>query len=137
MENTKRLIRNAIKTPDGTILNSRDRHDYKTHVDANGKTYMIDGGISSGYIRVSSNGDEVNMCLYDDEPHDVQREVLTWGSYGKKGDQPLTIKKISDMETEHIEAVLLNCNPMFVIQNCMIRELAFRVKKELDTHFIL
>ena len=64
------LIRNAIKTPDGTILESTHRHDYKEHTDANGKTYMVDGGLE--YVRCSAHGDEVHLSLYDDEPHDIQ-----------------------------------------------------------------
>ena len=38
------LLLNQIKTPDGTILRSHSRHDYVTHVDANGHEYMVDGG---------------------------------------------------------------------------------------------
>jgi len=38
------LIANALRTPDGTVLESKSRHDYKEYIDANGKTYMIDGG---------------------------------------------------------------------------------------------
>ena len=43
-EAVRELVYNAIQTPDGTILRSRHRHDYVTHKDANGKTYMLDGG---------------------------------------------------------------------------------------------
>jgi len=101
---TAKLIRNALQTPDGTLLESRSRHDYKTHVDANGKTYMIDGGLD--YVRCSANGDEIHHCVWNDDPFDKVREAITWGTYGINGDQPLSYIKLCDMETEHIKAVL-------------------------------
>lgn len=121
---SRQLIRNAIQTPDGTILQSRHRHDYVTHTDKNGKTYMVDGGLD--YVRRSANGDEIDLCLYDDEPHEVQREVVTWGTYGKDGNQPLQYKAIKDMETDHIKAVLNECRPSPVIKECMEKELEYR-----------
>ncbi len=127
-----RLIRNALGTPDGTVLESLYIHDYNTHTDANGKIYMIDGGLE--YSRCSNNGDETDMCMYDDQLHPVQREVLTWGTRGKEGDKPLTYKKIADMETDHLEAVLEECAPSLVRKNCMEEELRRRknMKEELD-----
>jgi len=101
---TAKLIRNALQTPDGTLLESRSRHDYKTHLDANGKTYMIDGGLD--YVRCSANGDEIHLSVFDDDPFDKVREAITWGTYGINGDQPLSYIKLCDMETEHIKAVL-------------------------------
>ena len=38
-----RLIYNAIRTPDGTVLESRHKHDYQEYQDANGLEYMVDG----------------------------------------------------------------------------------------------
>ena len=119
------LIANALRTPDGTVLESKSRHDYKEYVDANGKTYMIDGGLD--YHRRSANGDEENMCMYDDEPHETQVQVLTWGTYGINGDQPLQYKTIAEMDTAHIEAVLQtvkHIRPM--IKTIMQNELKFR-----------
>lgn len=125
---TAKLIRNSLKTPDGTVLTSYSRHDYQTHKDAlTGKIYMVDGGLS--YERRSFNGDEVDLSLYDDQPHDVQRAVLRWGSYGKNGDEPLKRIAIRDMETEHIQAVLNGCNPADVFKNCMEEELKQRGMK--------
>ena len=118
------LIRNAIMTPDGTVLESRHRHDFKTHLDKNGKTYMIDGGYD--YSRRSNNGDETDLCLYDDQPHEVQRVILTWGTYGKNADQPLKHKRVCDMSDAHIQAVLDTCNPYPVLKRCMLTELEFR-----------
>ena len=124
-----RLIYNAIKTPDGTILESEHRHDYKAHTDANGLEYMVDGGLD--YLRRSTNPAE-ELSLYDDQSHEVQRQYLKWGSYGKDGKQPLRRIKIADMETSHIEAVLRECNPIGVIRNCMENELLFRNNSDLQ-----
>lgn len=118
------LIYNALRTPDGTILESRHRHDFRTHTDANGKHYMVDGGLA--YERRSAHGDEVILSRYDDEPHDEQRQIITWGSYGKEGKSPLRYIKIADMETDHIKAVLKECNPQQVIRVCMEHELIAR-----------
>lgn len=120
------LILNSIMTPDGTVLVSRHRHHYVSHTDANGKYYMVDGGLD--YIRCSVHEDQVDLFLYDDEPHEVQREVLTWGTYGINGDQPLSHIRIGDMETGHLEAVLkLNVTP--TLKACMVEELHRRLSE--------
>jgi hypothetical protein len=119
-----RLIRNAIQTPDGTILESKHRHDYRSHNDANGKTYMIDGGLE--YVRCSVHADQVSLALYDIEPHSIQAQYLTWGSFGIRGDQPRRDIPIAEMETAHIEAVLRECDPTEILKNCMIKELELR-----------
>ncbi len=41
----KEILCNRIQTPDGTILTSHDRHDFKSYVDKNGYEYMVDGGV--------------------------------------------------------------------------------------------
>ena len=121
---SRRLIRNSIQTPDGTTLVSRGRHDFVSYTDANGKGYMVDGGLE--YLRRSANDDQINLDLYDDEPHDVQRDVVLWGTYGKNGDQPLSYISVGAMEIAHLEAVLRECNPATVIKNCMEKELELR-----------
>ncbi len=121
----KKLIYNALRTPDGTMLVSKHRHDYRTYKDKNGEEYMVDGGLD--YARRSCSGEQVDMCKYDDEPHEVQRDCLTWGNRGKHGDQPLTFLRISEMETTHIEAVLKECSVRDVIKKCMEEELKRRL----------
>ena len=123
-EHEVKLIRNAIQTPDGTIIESTHRHDYVTYTDANGKEYMVDGGLS--YIRRSANGDEIDMSLYNDQPHEVQRDVLTWGTYGIDGNQPLQYITIADMDTGHLEAVVEMGGVCPVRRKCMQKELEFR-----------
>ena len=123
-EHEVKLIRNALQTPDGTIIESTHRHDYVTYTDANGKGYMVDGGLA--YLRRSANGDEIDMSLYNDQPHEVQRDVLTWGTYGIDGNQPLQYKTIADMDTGHLEAVVEMGGVCPVRRKCMQKELEFR-----------
>ena len=118
------LILNAIQTPDGTVLESHSRHDYVTHTDANGKEYMVDGGLA--YVRTTLHDDQISLALYDDEPHEVQREVLKWGTRGVNGDQPLTFKPISEMDTAHIGNVIGMQNVSPVHRKCMAEELRRR-----------
>lgn len=121
------IIYNALQTPDGTVLESHHRYDFKTYTDKNGKEYMVDGGLD--YLRRSNQGDEVDLSLDDTAPHDVQREHLTWGTYGKDGKSPLTHKKIAEMETDHIRAVLAECYVSPVRRSCMEKELEQRHDK--------
>lgn len=120
------LIYNAIKTPDGTILESRHRHDFKTHVDSiTNKEYMVDGG--SSYVRRSAHLDQECLNVYLSDGHTAVREALTWGTRGIDGLQPLTLIKLCDMATDHIEACLTTqyqMDPKF--RYAMQVELAYR-----------
>ena len=120
-----RVIRNALQTPDGTILESRHRHDYVTHIDANGKEYMTDGGLD--YVRCSAHDDSTYLTVWSDDPFDEVREALTWGTYGIKGDQPLSYIKLCDMDTAHIQACLDTQKNMYPqIREAMQKELEYR-----------
>lgn len=63
--------------------------------------------------------------MKDDELHEIQRQVIKWGSRGK-GDKPLQRTPVGEMETDHIIAVLALGNPAPVIRECMRRELLIR-----------
>ena len=120
------ILSNRMRTPDGTILESRYRHDYVTHLDNNGKKYMLDGGLD--YVVCSANGDEYLLTIYTDHPHELIRLHAKWGTYGKQGDQPLSYVTISDMETEHLQACLDGQRgyPRPVIYKVMQDELEYR-----------
>jgi len=95
---------NRIKTPDGTILTSYNRHDYLTHKDAITKeVLMVDGG--NDYAR-RHVGTYEELSVYDDGSHITRRSALHWGTRGKDNKQPLTYKPIKDLDSDHIEAIL-------------------------------
>jgi hypothetical protein len=95
---------NRIKTPDGTILTSYNRHDYLTHKDTITKeVLMVDGG--NDYIR-RHVGTYEELSVYDDGSHITRRSALHWGTRGRDGKQPLVYKPIKDLDSDHIEAIL-------------------------------
>ena len=101
-----RLIRQALQTPDGTIIESRHRHDYVTHTDTvTGEEYMVDGGID--YCRQIVNKIPAkDLSVYLEDGIEAVREACTWGTYGKNGDQPHRLIKLSEMSNQHILACL-------------------------------
>ncbi|MEZ8095520.1 hypothetical protein ACED51_15600 [Photobacterium swingsii] len=101
----KHIVLNRIKTPDGTILISRHRHDYVTYVDKNGETYMVDGGMD--YLKRNVNNPPFEeLSIYSDAPHENIRQGFYWGTRGKDGSQPVEFKPLKALDTEHIEAII-------------------------------
>ena len=124
MEN--KIVANVLITPDGTVLQSYHVHDYKTHIDANGKEYMIDGGLDYARYNVHKDAMPIVKTITMDDPHELRREWFAWGSYGKKGDEPLHWIKLKDMETEHIQACLDEVKMRDYIRELMEFELEYR-----------
>lgn len=106
------LVYNAIRTPDGTVLESKHRHDYNVYVDKNGKEYMVDGGLDYTRRNVYDDAPYQELSVYLTDGHDKVREVVKWGTYGKDGNQPLSYILLKDMSTEHIQACLDNVKTM-------------------------
>lgn len=107
----KKIILNAIKTPDGTILMSMHRHDCKVYTDKiSGEEYMVDGGVD--YLRRSVNKIPYEeLSVYDDYTHKTRRQHMFWGkNFDKDGNQlPKTqYTPIKDMSSSHILAILTN-----------------------------
>lgn len=122
-DESKRLVSNAIKTPDGTVLQSNHVHDYKTYKDANGETYMVDGGTQ--YTRRSINEEPFEeLSVYDNAPWSIVREKLKWGTRGKDGRQPVKYVSLAEMDTDHIKAILDDGYKS--VRRVMLRELLER-----------
>jgi hypothetical protein len=104
MTTESKLLLNRIKTPDGTILTSYNRHDYVTHKDSITKeVLMVDGG--TDYLR-RNVGTYEELSVYDDGSHITRRSAVHWGTRGKDGKQPLVYKLLKDLDSDHIEAIL-------------------------------
>ena len=101
-----KLVANRIRTPDGTILESKHRHDYVTYLDKNGKEYMVDGGLEYLRRNVHDDAPYEELSVYTNDSHALIREVFCWGTRGKDGKQPLKYVPLKFLTTEHIDAIL-------------------------------
>ena len=128
----RQLIYSARRTPDGTIMHSRHRHDYQEHFDAVSKEwYILDGG--SEYIRCSVNTvPPEDLTLYTDDPHEKIREVFVWKSYGKNFSQPEGVYTLlKDLTDDHLEAILETQKQIPEhIREMFVDEIRFRKEKE-------
>lgn len=100
------LLVNALRTPDGTFLESRHQHDYNSYVDTtNDMTYFVDGGLAYSRGNYKSKGAE-DLRVYDTDEHTFIREYFTWGTYGKNMDKPLERKILKELSNAHVIAIL-------------------------------
>lgn len=126
-----RILVNKIQTPDGTILESKNRHDYVSHIDANGEWYMNDGG--KDYLKRSVNIiPYIDLSIVDDGTHELRRKHLTWGRNYDKDMNRLPKTEwitIENMTSDHIQAILdglwVENNPFY--KELFEEELKFRV----------
>lgn len=102
----KKLIYNAIRTPDGTVIESRHRHDYVSHTDKNGDYYSNDGGVDYLHRTVNDIPAE-DLSLYEDAPHEVIREYLSRGGRGIDGTEPLKYVLMKDINDEWLDAIIV------------------------------
>ena len=134
----RKLIKNSIRTPDGTVLESRHRHDYKSHKDKNNEIYVCDGGLS--YLKRSVNVIHwEELSLYSDDPFEILRENITWGTYGKNGDEELHYKPISNMSSNHINSILSKIKIAEYMKELFEKEISHRNECEtkglVDRHW--
>ena len=122
---------NAIRTPDGTILKSLHRHDYKTYTDANGLEYMVDGG--RDYLRRNEYPfapyTELSVSLQD--KHDKKREHFTWGTRDKCNSLPVKEILLKDLSDNHILAILRTQALTSPVESLFKNEIMFRLTHNL------
>lgn len=80
-----KILVNQIMTPDGTILQSHHRHDYRVYEDEEGRESSVDGG--TDYLR--RVGEYTEMSIYENDKFEVIRRFLCRGGRGKDGKEKL------------------------------------------------
>ena len=123
----KEVIKSSIKTPDGTVLTSYYRHDFKIHKDKKtGKEYGIDGG--TDYQRYIGDIDDCEIILiYSDDSFQNIRDNFTWGTFGINGDEKKSYLKLSEMSNNHIKTILNTQNHIsYTTKNIFQQELEYR-----------
>jgi hypothetical protein len=100
----KRLIAGRIRTPDGTILTSRHRHDHVAYHDTIADDlYFVDGG--SDYIRTTINKiPAANLSVYSTDDFELIRENCFRGTFDENGNR--IWKPISECSNEHLKNIL-------------------------------
>lgn len=103
-----KILYNAIKCPDGTILHSKHCHDYQEHTDTTtGEWYMVDGG--NDYRRMSTTEGYTDLLVTTDSPHEKIREVFTWSSCLDAAGNRLpayVTKYLKDLDDNHVKALV-------------------------------
>jgi hypothetical protein len=138
------IVYNGLRTPDGTVIESTNRHDYRTHIDnTNNKIYAIDGGHE--YIRRSSHGDEKLITITSDMPHDIIRLYAFRTGYGnpksKDYGKNKQLTRICYMDDEYLENSIIYVSKNFRIigtehmthLNILLDEQIYRIKNNVIT----
>lgn len=99
--NPDKILASILITPDGTELRSRHVHDCVGHNDANGKYYMLDGGMD--YVRSSYNQDEAYITICHKDGHPIKRNWIEWGAV--RNGKHIWVK-LKHLSCAHIEAIL-------------------------------
>jgi len=122
-----KLLVNALRTPDGTRLESRHQHDYKSYVDVEtGCIYFADGGLA--YARGTYTADGVeDLRVYNTDDIGLIREHFSWGTFGKNMDKGLHEILLKVMSNEHVIAILETQTLLPAhVYTMFVRELEYR-----------
>lgn len=101
------IFRNALMTPDGTILHSEHRWDCKQYTDTKtGEWFLVDGG--NDYIRKGGSRNYTSLTVTTDSPHEEIRQVFQWtSSLDKDGNAiPPVRRKLCELDDGHIIALV-------------------------------
>ena len=98
------IIYNAIRCPDGTVIQSKYTHDYVCHTQEDGRTYCVDGGREYQRV-VAPDRDYLDMTVTTDDDHSIIREYFEWTSnFDKEGKflKEFVTRKLCNLENSHV-----------------------------------
>lgn len=120
------ILVNKIRTPDGTIIRSFHRHDCVSHDDANGTTYVVDGG--TDYLRRGGKDDYTDLSVSTSSPHEYVRERFEWTTFGISGKEPAKYIKIRHLQYTHIYNIMANEALTPNLRQIFVNELDYRAR---------
>jgi len=129
-KNNMRLAYNAIRMPDGTVLDSTHQHDYQTHTQEDGFFGFIDGGHSYSRYGGTDPSKIQNISLGFDAPHEQLREVFRWGTYGKSGKKNLHYIVLKYIIDEHLITLVDYTKNDEDVNQLFINEMIYRKTHE-------
>lgn len=126
------IVSNRIKTPDGTILISRNVHDYVEYTDkVTGGYFAVDGGHE--YLKRCFDGRYEELSVYDNDNFELIRNTMEWGTYGVDGKQPLQYRTLRCMSNNHIKMILKTQTHIRQWSKKIFeKELKYRIKKKIN-----
>ena len=124
-EVSEQIVYNAAKclVCETTIV-SRHVHDYQL-CGCDNQT-MVDGGNEYARFGAVDMAKMIKYTYVSTDPHDLLREFVAWGSYGKNGDQPLQYKLLKDMSDDHLRAVIVWPRGAQWMKDLMKQEIDYR-----------
>lgn len=123
------IVHRKLITPDGTELVSNHRHDFVTHIDKNGKWYMLDGGHMGEYYRMSANGDEKIVEIKTEDGFEVVRDYF--GRWNNQMNKFIKLKYISDEWLQNIIDYFIFYNHTERVFRLFVEEKLYRAEKEI------
>lgn len=102
------ILYNAIRCPDGTVIESKHQHDFVMHKQMDGREYFVDGGREYQRIGFSDKG-FTNLMVTTESPHENIREVFTWVSCLDAAGNRLPVyvtRYLKDLGDNHVKALV-------------------------------
>jgi len=115
--------------PDGTIIQTRHRHDFVGHEDKNGNFYAIDGGLE--YCRITAMRPDFKIIEVDDSEHwEIVRQ------FGYRIHKDGSICHVAKMSDEYLQKAIEYCQKYEQLNSLslLLREEKFRTKWNINVN---